>query len=172
MKKTSLLLAFLLLLISGATAQTLFDALQGTKTNFQIVSDGNDLKVTDQIIIRNAEKVEIRVNIDEYGYGYAYQSFHLEFISRKSIVAIKSDDFADKNLLQLAFYLSGHKFLLSFYDWNNNLLTATTIPDNYVDVFTNASADKRMYFYSIDLIDIPILILENAKRIDIVELLK
>ena len=163
-----LLFACSLIIMSNLNAQSLTESLGGTKTNFKICSNTVDLKTVNQIIIQSTEKEYS----SDYGYGFGYQSFHLEFVSQNKIAATKAEQLENKELLQLASYNSGNKYLMTFYDSNDQVLLTLTIPLSFVDDFTNASMDNRLYFYSIDLIDVPIIVLDKTTKIDILKIMK
>ena len=161
-----LLFASSLIIMSNLNAQSLTESLGATKTNFKICSNTVDLETLNQIVIQSAEQIYS----SEYGYGY--QSFHLEFVSQKKIAATKAEQFENKELLQMASYYSGNKYLMTFYDSNDQILLTITVPLSSIDNFTNASMDNRLYFYSIDLIDVPIILLDKTTKIDILKIMK
>jgi hypothetical protein len=159
--RTILLITAYVFSVNILGAQNLKDALGGIKTNFQIYSDTVDLKVSDQIIILRAEK---NYNSDSNfgtGWGYGYQSFHLEFITKKNI---KIENYK---------YKSGrdneNKLELIFYDSNNSVLATSSFPYNYVDLYNNPSIIDSPFFYSIDLIDIPIVLLDKTAKIGMIK---
>ena len=158
-----LLIALQLFAVNILVAQNLKEALGGVKTNFQIFSDTIDLKVSNQIIILKAEKKHDQYadTYSGYGWGYGYQSFHLEFITKKNI---KVDTFR---------FQKGRaneiKLELVFYDSNNTILASASIPFDQVDVFNNSSKADSPFFYSIDLIDIPIVLLDKTSKIGMIK---
>ena len=159
--KGILLIAIQLFVVNVLVAQNLKESLGSTKTNFQIFSDTVDLKVSDQIIILKAEKKSNSDATFGYGWGYGYQSFHLEFITNKDI---KVETFK---------YRTGRdneeKLDLVFYDSANIILATTTIPFDYVDILNNTSITDGPFFYSIDLIDIPIVLLDKTSKIGMIK---
>lgn len=157
-KKGFLLIAIqLLFVVNLLGAQNLKESLGGTKTNFQIFSDTVDLKASDQILILKAEAKHEADATFGYGWGYGYQSFHLEFITKKNIN------------VETFKYRTGRdnesRLELQFYDSENNMLASTSIPFDSVDLFNNSSIDGSPFFYSIDLIDIPIVLLDKTAKI-------
>jgi hypothetical protein len=142
-------------------AQNLEESLGGTKTNFQIYSDTVNLKVSDQIIIKRAEKQTYSDSNFGTGWGYGYQSFHLEFITNKNI---KIENYK---------YKAGRdnetKLELIFYDSNNRILATSSLPYYYVDLYNNPSITDSVFFYSIDLIDIPIVLLDKTAKIGMIK---
>lgn len=140
-------------------AQNLKESLGGVQTNFKIVSDTVDLNVSDQIIILKAEKKHQTDAVFSYAWGYGYQSFHLEFITKESL---KVETFKYK-----AGRDNESKLELTFYDPDNNLIASASIPFDDVDVYNNPSTVGNASFYSIDLIDIPLVLLDKTAKIDL-----
>lgn len=157
-----LFIAVQLFIINILGAQNLKESLGGIKTNFQIYSDTVDLKASDQFIILRTEK---KIHTDEVGrfaWAYAYQSYHLEFVTKQNLKVEFFKKEAGKD--------HGSKLELTFYDSNNNVLTTTTLPYEYVDVFTNTTSMDNPNFYSIDLIDIPVVLLDKTAKINMIKL--
>lgn len=155
-KNVILFIAINLFAINLLMAQSLSESLGSTKTNFQIVSDSTDLMVSDQIIILRAEK---KTYSDIYaGWGYGYREFHLEFTAKKSIVERNATSRSDK-----------HQIKLTFYDSKGNLLTNITLPAEFLNQYTNSATENTLFFYSLDLIDVPIVVLDKTKKLDIVK---
>ena len=155
--KGILLIIIQLFVINILTAQSLSESLGGTKTNFRIYSGPTELITSDQIIILRAEKDTYS---DLYaGWGYGYRSFHLEFISNKNIVELQSDVKSER-----------YKMKLTFYDSDNKILTMVTLPSHYLNEYSNSSSEDALFIYSLDLIDIPVVILDKTKKIDIIKL--
>lgn len=82
-----------------------------------------------------------------YGYGYAYRSWHLEFAGTTDLSSIKGR----------------HK--LSFYDASNTLIGVFLCLEGEIDVIDGRA--KALFFYSIDLKAVPVLLLEQADRVNI-----
>ena len=159
--KVFLFIAIQLFVVNILVAQNLKESLGGTKTNFQIFSDTVDLKVSDQIIILKAERNHYTDSSFGTGWGYGYQSFHLEFITKKNIKVETFKFRAGRD--------NGDKFDLIFYDADKNILGTTTIPSGDVDLFNNPSVVGSPFFYSIDLIDVPIVLLDKTAKIGMIK---
>ncbi|MGB8491882.1 MAG: hypothetical protein WCE64_12570 [Bacteroidales bacterium] len=159
--KKILLIAAYIFSVNILAAQNLKESLGGIKTNFQIYSDTVDLKVSDQIIILRAEKNYYSDSNFGTGWGYGYQSFHLEFITKKNI---KIENYKYRTLRD-----NENKLELIFYDSNNSVLATTSFPYDYVDLFNNSSIKDSPFFYSIDLIDIPVVLLDKTARIGMIK---
>ena len=160
--KAILLITIQLIVFNILGAQDIKESLGGIKTNFRIFSDTIDLKVIDQIIILKAEKQTYSDSNLGTGWGYGYQSFHLEFITKKNI---KVDNYQYGTGRD-----NGSKLKLIFYDSNNNELASISIPFDYVDQYNNLSIINSPFFYSIDLIDIPIVLLDKTDKIDMIKM--
>jgi len=155
--KKVLIIVIQLFVVNILVAQNLKESLGGTKTNFQIVSDTVDLKVSDQIIILRAEQKHHGDATFGYGWGYGYQSFHLEFIAKKDI---KVETFKFRTGRD-----NESKLELIFYNSENNILASLSVPFESVDLLSNPTTVDSSFFYSIDLIDIPIVLLEKTYKI-------
>lgn len=161
LKKGMLIITISLLVINTLAAQNLKDALGGLKTNFQIFSDSVNLDASDQIIILKADKKSYTDCQCGTGYGYGYQSFHLEFITKKQLVT--------KNFKFLIGRDNGDKIELVFYDANNNVLASPVFSFDIVDFYNNALIHNSPFFYSVDLVDIPIVLLSKTSKIDLIK---
>lgn len=149
-----------LLLGSFLQAQNLSQKLGGVETYFIITSHGVELEITNQVIAKRAERFYDWGGHNEgaYGYGYGYESFHLEFTVRNGEI----------DMPQPGGLLKSEKFIvLDFYDENGNLLGSRTRSVRDVRLVSNNSPSNKLNHYSIDLIAIPLPLLEAARRIDI-----
>jgi hypothetical protein len=166
MKNKAVLLIVVQLMVANVLlGQSLKESLGGIKTNFQIFSDTVDLKNSNQIIILKAEKKHDQYadSYSGYGWGYGYQSFHLEFITNKDLT-VKTYK-RDRGTINRE-----DKLDLKFYDAENNVIASTIVPFEYVDLLRDTQKEGGPYFYSIDLIDIPVVLLDKTSKIDMVKL--
>lgn len=159
-RKGILMITLYLLVINAAGAQNLKDALGGLKTNFQIYSDSVNLDVSDEIIVLKAARKFFSDCQCGTGYGYGYQSYHLEFITKKQL--------AIKNVRYLIGRDNADKIELKFYDASNTLLASPTFPFSIIDLYTNSAVKNSPFFFSIDFIDIPIVLLNKTSKIDLI----
>lgn len=155
--KKVIFIVLLLFVVNVLAAQSLSESLGGVKTHFQMVSDTVDLKVSDQIIILRAERKHYGDSSFGYGWGYGYQSFHLEFITKEEI---KVETFNFKVGRD-----NDSKLELMFYNAENEILAISSVPFEFVDVLSHPSIVDNSFFYSIDLIDIPFVLLEKTYKI-------
>lgn len=159
--KTIICIIFInLLLGSFLQAQNLSQKLGGVETDFIITSHGIELEITNQIIAKRAERFYDWGGHNEgaYGYGYGYESFHLEFTVRNG----------EMDMPQPGGLLKSEKFIvLDFYDGDDNLLGSRTRSARDVRFISNNALSNKLMHYSIDLIAIPLPLLDAAKRIDI-----
>jgi len=142
----------------AVNAQTSDEFITRSKSSFKISSNSLDLKATDQILVLETTKATNRKN-GKGKYRFAYQSIHLEFSVNDRIENFYSDINSDKN-----------KYKLSFFDSNNNLIISVLIPAYYVNRLNNPVSNPKLYFYSIDLLEVPRIIINNTDKIDIIKL--
>lgn len=159
MKIKGIVLIVIQALVFNLYSQNLSESLGGINTNFQFYSDTIDLKVTDQIIIRRAEKSIGSDFIGDAaaGWGYGYQSFHLEFVARENL---KIKYFKHPKARTISDSLE-----LTFYDSNNTVL-ANYLSD--ISIIDSYKVHDSQFLYSIDLIDIPILFLDKTEKINLI----
>jgi hypothetical protein len=155
MKRFLLAIALQLFVLQILCAQPISESLGGIKTNFEVFTINTDLEVTEQIILLTTERFTYINPQGEAGWGYGYQSFHFEFITKNEIKEIQGD----KN--------NRHNYRLSFIDHENVILLAVDLPKSSVNKYHNPDIPNSQFFYSIDLINIPILLLDKTKRIDL-----
>lgn len=149
-----------LLLGNSLQAQDLSEKLGGVKTDFIITSHGVELDVISQVISKRAERFYDWGGHNEgaYGYGYGYESFHLEFTVRNGEI----------DMPQSGTLLRGEKLIvLDFYDEVGSLIGSSARSPREVRLISNNSSNNKLTHYSIDLITIPLPLLDAAKRIDI-----
>lgn len=158
--KTIFLIAALQIMSVGfLSAQTLSEKLGAVKTEFIITSHGEELEVTNQVIAKRAERYYDWGRYDDsvYGYGYGYESFHLEFSVTNGEI----------DLPQPGGLLKKEKLLvLDFYDENNNFIGSRRKALREVRRIENGMENDKLIHYTIDLINIPLPVLDAAKRID------
>ncbi|QGY42852.1 hypothetical protein GM418_04035 [Maribellus comscasis] len=163
MKVKIFLFAVIQLSVVHICAQSLEESLGGIETNFQFFSNNIDLKVTDQFIIKRAEKkASASTNYSAnsaYGYGYGYQSFHLEFVT-KEYYTIEEVEHKGRY---------SDKIELTFYNSDDIALATHTLDYSVVDLSYNISSDEIQFFYSIDLLGIPIVLLNKTAKINFIK---
>lgn len=164
MKTSIFLFVILLFTTTNIYAQGLEESFGGFKTNFQIYSDTTNLNVTNQMLIKRAEKKSyINQSLDSgAGYGYAYESFHLEFATHNKYVIRTFKHRTGRN--------NNDKLELTFYDSNNNTLATHTLDFSAVDLFYSLESPNIQFFYSIDLIDIPVVLLKKTAKINLIKM--
>jgi hypothetical protein len=147
-------------LSSFLQAQNLSEKLGGVKTDYIITSHGVELEITNQVISKRAERFYNwgGHNDGAYGYGYGYESFHLEFTVKNGEIDMPEP---------VAFLKGERHIVMDFYDKDDNLLGSKTRSPREVSLICNNTADNNLMHYSIDLIAIPLPLLDATKRIDI-----
>ncbi len=159
MKPKMILFVMFQLSLFNISAQNLEDSLGGVKTNFQLFSDTTNLNPMNQIIIQRAERKSYGDFDFGTGWGYGYQSYHIEFVSGKNL--------AEKKFKYRAGRDNQDKLELTFYNAGNVVLATCLLNFYSVDLLYNSSSDKSLFFYSIDLVDIPIVLLNETVKINL-----
>ncbi len=155
-KYTFITLAFLFLSTSWLTAQSILEQAGGVITNFILSSDSIVLPIEKQVLIRRAVSEHyFDRNLDGGmgGFGYGYQSLHLEFISTRPLVLHKR--LGEKKEL----------YLFKFFDDNQQLIAQIEFQPEQIKLHKYPAASPK-YVYSINLKDIPIILLDQTKEIN------
>ena len=159
---------FLFLVSNGLLAQTLSEKLGGVATDFVIISGEDTLDIDKQIIIKRAKyKAKKDYNTYEtyeggyggygYGFGYGYQSFHLEFTSKQQVG--KTNVFNGNRTP--TWYCTFH-----YYDKNGKQTLEMFVPGSMLKQGFNEQS-VTSYIYSLNLVNVPILVLDNTSTIHI-----
>lgn len=169
MKKASsifskLLAISLLMIISVNThTQTLIDKIGGVRTDFTITTDSLDMQVQSQAIVKRGVS-DFEADWSGYwdgaygiGYGYGLQTYHLEFST-------------DLKLIEKFKYREGSKeihyyYLVTLTDKNDNTLLVIELNLNSIKSVSNG---EYLTTYSLDLNEIPMILLDKTEKIDIV----
>jgi hypothetical protein len=146
-------------------AQDISSALGRIDTNFVFYSDSIDLEVSSQFIIKKAGTFHYEdsrtSDSDGWGYGFGYgggyESHHLEFVTIKKLVAIEKKQV-------------DYKFEIDFVDSTKTIIASETFDESKVSHYNNDSIIGSPHFYSIDLITIPISVLDRTSEIFITEI--
>ena len=151
-------LILLSLFSTNIFSQSLTEKLGGITTNFVFYSDSTELKVIDQAIIkRGVSNFKVKQNAQYsygHGYGYGLQTFHLEFTATSDIKQI--NEYKDKPTKAV--------YQIYMYDESDNLLVNFAVQYYTSKVAKQTSEIKS---YSINLGQIPIIILNRTTKIDI-----
>lgn len=161
MKAKILLFVIIQLSAIGIHAQNLEEALGGVKTNFKLLSGTRDLNPADQIIIQRAERKSYSDAAYGIGWGYGYQSFHLEFVTSENLVEEKFKFKTGRD--------NEDKLTLTFYDSEHVVHATLQLNYSEVDLLYNEESGRSQYFYSIDLINIPIVLLNKTAEINLIK---
>lgn len=167
-RKAIFFIALQLVVFSSLHAQSVSEQLGGVKTHFQLYSLTTKLDVSEQILILRAEakhKMETDILSGEFyatGWGYGYRSYHLEFVTQEELNAQRLPGKFGKSRYT--------RLRLTFFDTNKNILASFTIPYDRVDRQSYSSAKGGPFFYSIDLINIPLVLLDQTAAIGMVKM--
>ncbi|WP_027585631.1 hypothetical protein [Prolixibacter bellariivorans] len=161
-RKAILIIAIQLSVLSTLYAQSLSEQIGGIKTHFQLYSLTTNLDASEQMLVLRAETKHYSDETYAAGWGFGYRSYHLEFITQKEL-----------NDQRLPYSIGKARYTrlkLTFYNANKDILASFMIPFERVDRQSNPSAKGGPFFYSIDLINIPLVLLGQTAAIDMVEM--
>lgn len=140
--------------VPAAIAQNLSDKLGAVETGFTFTTLGQSVNVLDQYLIKRAEKVVFRYVPDEVTAGLGYESYHLEITIKEKLEISDADKKKDR-----------FQWSLNFFDVEGELISTFLISKEQVKYSGNQ--DDTLNFYSIDLIDIPLNLLNRTHHIDL-----
>lgn len=157
------ILAFLLAAMSFASvAQTLTDQMGAIDCNYTIHSGQYSLDLVKQTLVERATAVARKSEIENesYGYAYAYTEWHLEFVSKNPIKSRKREADEDKSARQ--------KYKLTFLNQAGDELLTTYIGQDKLQLWKGKSAGSVIYTYSLNFVNIPLVLLDNVSAINII----
>ncbi|MEM6397917.1 MAG: hypothetical protein AAF741_16325 [Bacteroidota bacterium] len=129
------------------------EAIGAIPVQFEITSLGESLEPIEQYLIKRAE-TEYIVGSEVRG-GMGFESWKLSIVTKKPI--LRPEDRSD--------FLNGTRFKVQFYDENDEFIGLRYLGWRGVRRFAES---KDKIYYEIDLRLFPLLMLKDAKRIDIV----
>ncbi|OAV45142.1 hypothetical protein [Lewinella sp. 4G2] len=148
----TLTLLFFFSLSTMLSAQPLSQQLGGIKTDFTIYFQSQQVEVLDQVVIKrglsNYQYETDGILEHAYGFGYGLQTYRLEVMSP---VDFEIEERRRKSHYRLVFFGEDGTKLLSRYLSRSHLFVLK----------------GDVNFYSINLEDIPMLLLDNTASIDI-----
>lgn len=158
--KTSVMKYFILisvfsLLIMNGYGQSFSQQLGAIPTQFEFTTSDTPLDITQQQIVKRAGRVHHLGT--ESGYGSGYETFRLEIQLPIDIPLMRAKLF-DGN--------SGYQF--TFFSESGERMGFVRLSSSEVNrIRDNRFIDSKVNFYSFDLINVPLLILDQTIRIDI-----
>lgn len=147
------------LFASSLPAQSIREHTDALATNIIVSTENSVFSTGSPILIKRSEgyyhsRSDRDVDFDfdtsssyGYDYGYGYTSWHLEFVGNRDIST------------------SGKKYRLSFINSEGQNIGIIRVQKKEINVI--AGLMKPPFFYSVDLKEVPILLLEQTARIDI-----
>lgn len=135
-----------------SNAQSLTEKLGGVKTDFVFISDSLEMDIVDQAILKRGVR-----KYDSYSdgaYGYGFQTFHLEFITTSKIKEIYFNERRKWAHYKIDLIAENDSFLYSINKYSS-------------DDVRMVSGEDSLHAYSIDLYQIPIIILDKTEKIRI-----
>ncbi|MBT5530536.1 MAG: hypothetical protein HOK35_15360 [Cytophagia bacterium] len=152
-------LSFLILLFISSLlySQSLTEQLGGIKSNFIISSNNEIVDIASQFIIKRGNYDY--TYLSEGGFGYGYESYWLEIQFNTNIKPIEKESSNKRR-----------HFTISLFDKNNQLLLSKSywISEDQKVKSEHLDTLNQQYF-SLNLVDIQIVLLNNVSRIDIME---
>lgn len=141
-------------------SQNISTQLGAIKTNLLFSTDNNPLRIKSQIIIKRG-MLKARANTlseSSYAYGYGLQSLHLEFISHNGI---------EKKYLNRKERGFNKSHVIKFINKNNEIILEKKLGENMIEenIYNNS-----LFTYSINLFSIPVILLDDTERIDIIKI--
>ncbi|MEM9820850.1 MAG: hypothetical protein AAF985_07250 [Bacteroidota bacterium] len=146
--------------------QSLAEKIGGVATNFRIKSDSIVLNDSQQLLIKRGvfdygiDNSEVPEESYGYAYGYGYQSYHLEFTSPHKISTIVKS----KKRRRSAHYI------ISLTDGAGRVYQNIKIRPSEVKSFFAVRGKDIIYAYSINLVDVPLIILNDMSVFNIVRI--
>lgn len=159
----ALLSSLFLFIYFFSSAQTTTDQLGAVDCNFSFYSNSVHLDVIKQSLIERATAVARKSEIENesYGYAYAYTEWHLEFVSNNAIQSRYRTDDELKSRRQ--------QYHLQFYNKTGDLLMETYIGKDKLKLWKGKvdNGITSIYTYSLNLVNLPLILLDNVSAIQI-----
>lgn len=158
LSRVGIILLLQIFVIGNLSAQKLSEKLNVVKTNFTLTFNGENLQPTNQFIAKKARYDYNYGSIEEggYGYGYGYESYFFEFAT-----------FNQVGIPYFSFWKGSKSYILKFYDNFNQLIGSVERTIKHVKIVRNEIDKNTPTFFSIDLVDIPLILLDETEHIDI-----
>jgi len=136
----------------NTNSQGLVEKFGGIKTNFVICDSKGEIDVLDQAIIKRT--YQGTSSSEKAAYGYASQALFLEFSSLQKSKALKN--------INKTIFLSSFTVSLSDKDGNNIFSEEFSLSS-----FQSNTRNTSLYSYSLNLMHIPLIVLEKTHKITI-----
>lgn len=149
------ILITMMVTVETANAQSLIEKLGGVRTEFVIRSISTDVPVLSQAIVkRGMHRSNYSTGLEQaYGYAYGLQTYYLEFSTNSKI----HERYVNKK---------GRRtyYEIKLFDNLGKLILVKNIGNHMVKVSSNGD-DLRTY--SVNLKEIPMVLLDQTKKIEI-----
>ncbi len=157
---SALLLPFLLCAFSASLAQGLpiSQRLGGVATQYRITSGPHLLNDGQQLLIKRSNYL---AGSDKAG---GYSEFHLEFATDRLPMGMNTRKTV--NWPRIVIANPNRNFMLTFFDSQERVLHRTFISSDRLSLSSPLEEEGATFFFSIDLRNIPILLFDQAARID------
>jgi len=157
------LLALLVLFSSYSTqAQTVSEKLGGVHCAFELYSDTTELDVRNQLLIGRANTESTYSSDDNSSSASAlgYTEWHLEFVSRTKIGSRDRAYEERKNYRR--------HYHVQFTNSKGDIILSTYLGSDKIRLWAGESYTVPIYTYSIDLINLPLISLDDVEKMNIV----
>jgi hypothetical protein len=134
--------------------------LGGVVTQYRITSGPHVLNDGQQLLIKRSNYL---TGSDRAG---GYSEFHFEFAANQLPIGMSARQTANWPRMILT-NPRGRRFMLTFFDREERVLHRTFFGHHRISVSSPQEDDGASYFFSIDLRNIPILLLDQTGRIDL-----
>lgn len=161
--KTKLLTLFAILSFGASSfAQSVSDDIGSVSCEFAYFTNNEKLEVKKQLLTERAEtRTEIsRSENESYGSGLAYTEWHLEFVLASNIKS--RNKVPDESVWHRG------KYCIQLLDKNRLSLVKTYLSAERLRHWQGGTATEPLHTYSLDLIELPLVILDDVAFIDIV----
>jgi hypothetical protein len=153
--KTILLITIFSALFMNGYSQNLSQQLGAIPTQFEFTTSAEPLEITQQQIVKRAGRISN--SSTESAYGAGYETYRLEIQLPFDIPLMRAKLFDGNSGYHLLFH-SADGEILGFVRLNSSEVQR---------IRNNKFLDSTVNFYSFDLLNVPLLILDQTSRIDI-----
>ncbi|MDG1334082.1 MAG: hypothetical protein P8P74_17230 [Crocinitomicaceae bacterium] len=155
---------FIFLASFSISAQSISDQVGGVSCSYELYSDGDTLDVIKQLLIQRptARSGVSDIENQSYGYGYAYSSWCLEFVTNTGISTRNRNNLERRN--------RRGKYNVTFKNRAGGMLFSQYMGRDKVRLWKGKIHTGVVYTYSLNLIDVPLIVLDNVASIDIVRI--
>lgn len=159
--KTVFFLLFITLTTPGHS-QTIGDQIGSVSCSYLFYTNGIKIEPLKQLLIQRAEsKSQISQSENQsYGVGFAYTEWHLEFVT-SSPIQTRKKFLNEESVVR-------RKYCIQYSDKDGKLLAKVYQSSDGITQWSGGTETEPIYTYSLDLIDAPLVLLDDIVFLDIV----